>query len=196
MINNAREKEIDKLQMLTQQAAKDNLEQIINKPIYECEPEFWDKMRGPYVKELEGLAGNCQQVLRQGFKCNEREINEFIRVLENTLHTFTADYIKRLFRDINTNLLRKFNKDFKKDSNGKNREWREIEEPLIRDIWAKVRASILVTIEDFKYIRLPKSVMQEFVERASSSTPGEILEEGDFLSTRIGQTSLAKSLST
>jgi len=46
--------------MLTQQAAKDNLEQIINKPIYELEPEFWDKMRVPYIKELEMLAGNCQ----------------------------------------------------------------------------------------------------------------------------------------
>jgi hypothetical protein len=68
------------------------------------------------------------------------EINEFVRVLETTITQFTADYIKRLFRDINTNLLRKFNKDFKKDQNGKNREWREIEEPLIRDIWAKVRA--------------------------------------------------------
>ena len=42
LINNAREKEIDKLQMLTQQAAKDNLEQIINKPIYELQPDFWD----------------------------------------------------------------------------------------------------------------------------------------------------------
>ena len=67
LINNAREKEIDKLQMLTQQAAKDNLEQIINKPIYELEPEFWDNIRQPYLKELEMLAGNCQQVLRQGF---------------------------------------------------------------------------------------------------------------------------------
>jgi hypothetical protein len=102
-------------------------------------------------------------VLRQGFKCEEREVAEFIRVLDNTLHTYTADYIKRLFRDINTNLLRKFNKDFKKDQNGKNREWRDIEEPIIRDIWAKVRAVVLATIDDFKYIRLPKAVMQDYI---------------------------------
>ena len=67
LINNAREKEIDKLQMLTQQAAKDNLEQIINKPIYELEPNFWEQMRTPFLKELEVLALNCQQVLKQGF---------------------------------------------------------------------------------------------------------------------------------
>jgi hypothetical protein len=146
LINNAREKEIDKLQMLTQQAAKDNLEQIINKPIYELEPNFWDQMRGPFNKELEDLALNCQQVLKQGFKCSDIEIEEFVRSLETTLHHHTADYIKRLFRDVNTNLLRKFNKDFKKDEQGKNREWREIEEPAIRDLWAKVRAQLLDTV--------------------------------------------------
>jgi len=124
LINNAREKEIDKLQMLTQQAAKDNLEQIINKPIYELEPNFWEQMRGPFHKELEDLALNCQQVLKQGFKSSDIEIEEFVRSLETTLHHHTADYIKRLFRDVNTNLLRKFNKDFKKDEQGKNREWR------------------------------------------------------------------------
>jgi hypothetical protein len=103
-------------------------------------------MRTPFLKELEMLALNCQQVLRQGFKCTEMEIDEFVRVLETTLHQYTADYIKRLFRDINTNLLRKFNKDFKKDEQGKNREWREIEEPAIRELWAKVRAQLLDTV--------------------------------------------------
>jgi len=39
-----------------------------------------------------------------------------------------VEIVKRLFRDINTNLLRKFNKQFKKDEAGKNREWRNIEE--------------------------------------------------------------------
>ena len=149
--------------MLTQQAAKDNLEQIINKPIYELQPDFWDQMRTPFLKELEMLALNCQQVLRQGFKCSEMEIDEFVRVLETTLHQYTADYIKRLFRDINTNLLRKFNKDFKKDEQGKNREWREIEEPAIRELWAKVRAQLLDTVQDFKYIRLPKTIMAQTI---------------------------------
>jgi len=45
--------------MLTQQAAKDNLEQIINKPIYDLHPDFWEQMRIPYLKELEILALNC-----------------------------------------------------------------------------------------------------------------------------------------
>lgn len=121
--------------MLTQQAAKDRLEQIINKPVYDLDADFWEKMRGPYMLELSDLASNCQQVLMQGFHCNELELNDFIRDLEQTLHQFTAEYIRRLFRDINTNLIRRFCKDFKKDENGKNREWRDIEEQKIRELW-------------------------------------------------------------
>ena len=45
--------------MLNQQAAKDSLEQIINKPIYDLDNDFWEKMRIPYLKELQALAENC-----------------------------------------------------------------------------------------------------------------------------------------
>lgn len=63
-----------------------------------------------------------------GFKCDSDEIFEFIETLERHIHQYTVEIVRRLFRDINTNLLRKFNKMFKKDENGKNRNWRDIEE--------------------------------------------------------------------
>lgn len=147
--------------MLTQQAAKDNLEQIINGPIYELNAEFWEEMRTPYLEELRDLAFNCQSVLKTGFHCNEFEVNEFMRTLDKTLHQFTSDYVRRLFRDINTNLLRKFNKIFKKDEAGKNRDWRDIEEGKIRDLWSKCRAQMHEVITHFKYICVPKSGLQD-----------------------------------
>jgi hypothetical protein len=128
LITNARDKEIDKLQVLTQQAAKDNLEQIINGPVYELNPDFWEEIRVPYIKELQELALNCERILEDGFKCSEDEVSDFKATLETAIHNFTTEYVKRLFRDINTNLLRKFNKLFKKDENGKNRDWRALEE--------------------------------------------------------------------
>jgi len=63
-----------------------------------------------------------------------------MREMDQYLSKNSNDYIKRLFGDINVNLLRKFNMRFKKDENGKNREWRDIEEPKIRDLWQKIRA--------------------------------------------------------
>jgi hypothetical protein len=38
--------------MLTQLAAKDSLEQIINKPIYDLDSDFWEQMRVPFVREM------------------------------------------------------------------------------------------------------------------------------------------------
>ena len=145
--------------MLTQQTAKDNLENILNKPIYDLDLDFWDQMREPYEKELTTMAENTAQLLRSGFSCDDKEIIEFMTTLDTNLHQHTSDYIRRLFRDINTNLLRRFNKDFKKDENGKNREWRDIEEPKIRELWQKVRAQMLEVINEFKYIKLPRGVL-------------------------------------
>jgi hypothetical protein len=54
-------------------------------------------------------------------------------------------------------LLRRFNKEFKKDENGKSREWRDIEEPKIRELWQKARAQMNEVISNFKYIMIPKS---------------------------------------
>jgi hypothetical protein len=38
--------------MMTQQAAKDSIEQIINKPIYDLDSDFWEQMRVPFVREM------------------------------------------------------------------------------------------------------------------------------------------------
>ena len=83
---------------------------------------------------------------------------------------FTTDYIKKLFSDINTNLLRRFNKYFKKDENNKPRDWPAIEEPKIKELFDKVKKEVGVLIEEFKYIKI----------RWETETPGggdEIEEE-------------------
>jgi hypothetical protein len=51
-----------------------------------------------------------------------------METLEKTIYNFTTDYIKKIFRDINTNLSRKFNLMFKKEDGTKNRDWRAMEE--------------------------------------------------------------------
>lgn len=86
--------------------------------------------------------------------------------LESTLHQFTVEYVRRLFRDINTNLLRKFNKNFKKDDAGKSREWRDIEEAKIREIWGTCRNEMLSVIQQFKYIKMSKTALTEVLEES------------------------------
>lgn len=100
----------------------------MNNPIYELNSGFWDEIRKPYVEELIQIKINCEDLLEGSFKADHTEISEFLSTLENSIYDFTVEYLKKLFFDINPNLIRKFNKLFKKDDQDKNRDWRAIEE--------------------------------------------------------------------
>ena len=65
--------------------------------------------------------------------------------------------------------MRKFNKLFKKDENGKNREWRDIEEGKIRDLWSKCRAQMAEVINEFKYIKLDKHALSKALDESSEA---------------------------
>lgn len=69
-------------------------------------------------------------------------------------------------------MLRKFNLLFKKDENGKHREWREIEEQKIRDMHAQIKLDMDEIINEFKYIKIPKvGVSEPQLTRGFSSNP-------------------------
>jgi len=93
---------------------------------------------------------------------------EFMEVFENDVRKYTADYIKKLFRDINVNLLRRFNKEFKEEANGSERNWVTMEESAIRDLWAKCKGDTEKLYEFFKYIEIPIDISSRV-----STTPGE-----------------------
>lgn len=78
--------------------------------------------------------------------------------MEIKVYKFTTDYIKKLFKDINTNLMRRFNKDFKKDVNGKPRHWQKMEEGQIRELHAHIKKAIDDIIGEFKYIKIPRQL--------------------------------------
>lgn len=86
-------------------------------------------------------------------------MSEFVEHLELSIYQFTTDYIKKLFRDINTNLLRKFNNGFKKEGGGNkstNRNWRDIEEGKIRELYEENKKEIESCISEFKFIKIPR----------------------------------------
>lgn len=59
-----------------------------------------------------------------------------------------------MFRDINTNVLRRFKTEFEKDENGQLLNWVAMEEPLIRDHWLKCKKNVEVIFKQFRYIEI------------------------------------------
>ena len=87
--------------------------------------------------------------------------------MDNSLNYHTVDYVKRLFRDINTNLLRKFSRLFKKEDGGtRYREWKEMSDDRIRDLWSGCKALMeSIITSEFKYIKIPKAPMASAVRK-------------------------------
>ena len=59
-----REKEISQFQMLQQKAIKDSIEDIVNKPIYELNPDFWAQIQGPFSHEASQATDNSKNILK------------------------------------------------------------------------------------------------------------------------------------
>lgn len=73
------------------------------------------------------VLGSCTEILTDGFAASGAEQVDFSRKFEEDIRQYSKDLTKKLFLDVNTNLLRKFNKEFKED-NGKIRDWLRHEE--------------------------------------------------------------------
>lgn len=147
---------MEKLTTLTLKAVKETIEEIVNTPVYELNDNFWDEIQDPYCKEMEALMKNVKHILEKGFHASYNEIMDTLEVLEKDVRAYTGDYIKKLFRDINTNLMRRFNKEFSKDENGQPRNWIMVEEPKIRELHLKCKQNVENLFGQFKYINIPQ----------------------------------------
>lgn len=151
-IDTMRNAEIDKLQNICINGTKESIEQIINDPVYELNDDFWDEIQIPLRKELILVSDNCKKILQKGLNASIEEEHEFMVKFEEDLTKFTIDYIKKLFRDICTNMVRKFNKKFKKDEHGKNRDWLKMERPQIEELWRLSKDECEKMYSQFKHI--------------------------------------------
>ena len=138
--------------------------------------DFWAEIRKPYAQEMQAVLLNCQNILRNGFKSSQHEEEEFLESLEQELRKFTADYIRKLFKDINSNLLRRFNQEFKNDDKGQARNWVTIEEPQIRELWLTSKNRTLALLSQAKYIDIPTDMVSAMNETPTGD-PQNLLEE-------------------
>lgn len=176
ILNNQREKEIEKLYTLTTKATFDTVEEIINDPVYNLNDNFWDDIKEPYCKEISLVLENCKEILKQGFNSSPEEDKDFLERFQAEVRDFSSEYIKKLFKDININLLRKFNKHFKSDDDGKSRNWVTLEEAAIKDVWGVAKAKTEDLFKSFRYIEIPTELE---LESNGDVTPGG--EENDDL---------------
>lgn len=87
---------------------------------------------------------------------------------EGNIFAFTNSEVKIIFKQMNGSLLSKFNDSFKKDGSGKIRDWREIEEDQIKELYEQSKETIVELLDEFSRIELTKGI----TNRDSLITPG------------------------
>lgn len=89
-----------------------------------------------YVKEVNEYNTSMSKLLKDGFGMSGEEVFNFLSTGEQNVNLFCCTELKSMFNNLaNQYLLRKFSLGFKRDEKGNNRNWKEIEEPKIKDMF-------------------------------------------------------------
>ncbi len=101
------------------------------------------------------------KLLKDGFAMNSEAVFQFLSSSEANVNSFCITELKSLFNNLaNQFLLRKFSLGFKRDELGNNRNWKEVEEPKINDLFEVYKKKAEDSIEEFKLIGFPKNITE------------------------------------
>ena len=157
------------------QATKETMEELINGPIYNLKDDFWTEINDPVKQELALVIQNCRAVLQTGFHARPDEVADFVDDFLSQMRRFTTDYVRKLFKDINTNLARRHKTEFQTDERGTQRSWVALEEASIQDFCKKAQDSVLVVVNRFKYIEIDYeaiALLAAATDAPEEETPG------------------------
>ena len=82
-IEDLRAKELEKLTKIAEKVAQDAIEDIINRPLYNLEDDFWGKIKEPYVKEITKQKKHSEKIMKTSFDASEEEIFDFFDMFED-----------------------------------------------------------------------------------------------------------------
>jgi hypothetical protein len=134
MIEAEREKQKEKLFNFSLETILDELEEEITQPIKDLDDNFWEKIVKKYKEIILKEEEKVKIILNDGFKTYEEEYDHFLNKLEDKIYINSKKLIVKTVSELNAHLNRKFNIYFKKNSEGKNRDWKNISEEEIHKL--------------------------------------------------------------
>jgi hypothetical protein len=106
-----------------------------------------------YVKEVNVFNTSMHSLLASGFELNHEERFKYLAACEQEVFKFCVAEVKQVFMtQVNQHLFAKFNQGFKKDEKGQNRNWKELEEAKITDLFKVNKALVEDSLNQFKMV--------------------------------------------
>lgn len=175
MIESERHRQIEKLFTISVDKISDALEEEITQPIKDLEDDFWDIIIERYKKIVTEEEEDVKKILNDGFKSEEEDYDNFLNKLEEKIYHNSRKMIVKTTSELNSHLNRKFNHYFKKDANGKSRDWKKIPEEEIQKLHEECVNQFKDVYAQFKKIEIPHYVSQS--TPTMSSTYGSSKEQ-------------------
>lgn len=84
---------------------------------------------------------------------------DYLASCEQSVYQFCVSELKQVFNtQVNQYLLRKFANSFKKDEEGKPRNWKEVEESKIQDLFKVSMTRTEDSLNQFSQVGFPKHI--------------------------------------
>jgi hypothetical protein len=134
----------------------DDLEKVLTSPIESLEDNFWSQINKDYTTMLHKHESDIKNILVDGFQVNEDDYDLYIARFEDEIYKFSKKLIIKTCSDLNSHLNRKFNTYFKKDDKGKHRNWKDISEERIGQLYEECVHQFDKAYDNFLEIELPR----------------------------------------
>lgn len=129
---------------------------MLTEPIKDLDDNFWSTVNSNYTKLLRENESSLKNILVDGFKTDEDEYDLYIANYEDEIYKFSKKLIVKCCSDLNSHLNRKFNSYFKNDDKGKHRNWKDIPEEKIQQLFEECYNQFDKVYDQFHEIELPK----------------------------------------
>lgn len=129
-------------------AHEDKIKEMLHGAIENLGDDMAVKLKDSYILQVETFNENLHDILKLGFGLERIQVFEFLGKSEKSAYEYCIKELKNVFaQNAPSNLLRKFNARFKKDETGKLREWRDIEENKIKELFEESKQALETTME-------------------------------------------------
>ena len=184
LAQNCKDKILAEVRQRATKAGEDMIKEMVHSEIDQLADDMALRLKDGYVQKVEEFNSNLHDILRIGFCMTHEEVFDFLKMSEESAYDFIVKELKSTFANAAPqSLLRKFNSVFKKDENGKLREWNAMKEEEIEQLYKNTKQSFEGKFEQFKRVFFPQGItkmgVEELKDDTVTPTMEDLLEDGE-----------------
>ena len=166
IINDQKKKALNKLKLSTIEKLRTTCEQLFNISLdnYSKDKNFWKDFNENYLNHFCSKMLPLRIYLKENFNCDDEEILEILREIQQKIYNDTKKNITRNLRDFSSKIIEQFKKKFcyeKSSGYQEQKNWERYEELEIDIDFKTLRDEYLPIFDQLKFFELMKDILSE-----------------------------------